>query len=49
MSKRDETPAPVEVELPQWLWEAACEKGIDLSALLEKALKADLGVDEADE
>ena len=40
MTSRDETPVPVEVELPQWMWDAAEEKGIDLSALLAKELIA---------
>lgn len=42
---RDNTPVPVEVELPSWLFRQAEQLGIDLSRRLTEAIKSHLGVD----
>lgn len=41
----NEEPVTVEVELPKWLADKADELGIDLSKVLIKSLKKELGIE----
>lgn len=44
INQQDVTPVTVKVELPLWMDTMAQRQGIDLSAVLEQALKETLGI-----